>query len=153
MKLFRIDKARRMTALEAFSGEGAFKVAGRWNVPGFRAVYCSGSLSLACLEKLVHLESPRSFPKSVYYVLDLPDEFIERPRVEELPPGWSAPTVLPATREFGSAFLRPGRAIGLALPSAVIEIEFNVLVNPFHPDFRLAWVNGPFPFMFDARLA
>jgi RES domain-containing protein len=150
--LFRIEKAARKTAREAFSGEGALRIAGRWNVLGLRAVYCSESLSLACLERLVHLESPRSFPKSVYYILDLPDASIERSNAADLPPGWSRASPRPAARKFGSEFLRSGRTIGLAVPSAIIEIEFNVLVNPVHPDFRLAWVKGPYPFLFDARL-
>ncbi len=40
-----------------FDGEGAFRFGGRWNSRGTRILYTAGSLSLAALEMLVHLNS------------------------------------------------------------------------------------------------
>ena len=40
----------------AFSGEGARRYGGRWNSKGHAVVYTSGSISLAILEILVHIQ-------------------------------------------------------------------------------------------------
>lgn len=52
---WRIVQAHRITS--AFEGEGARRYGGRWNHKGISIVYAAGSLSLAALELLVHLES------------------------------------------------------------------------------------------------
>jgi RES domain-containing protein len=48
--------ARRKYLDTSFSGIGASKVGGRWNSKGKSVVYCSATLSLAALEKFVHME-------------------------------------------------------------------------------------------------
>ena len=54
----------------AFDGDGARRYGGRWNPPGYPVVYTSGSLALAALEILVHVD------------LDLaPDNFVSFPVV------------------------------------------------------------------------
>ena len=47
-------------AATALSGEGARLYGGRWNSPGKSKVYLSTSRTLAALELLVHLTTPRS---------------------------------------------------------------------------------------------
>ena len=49
----------RLTLREhvAPDGEGARRYGGRWNKPGTPVVYTSGTLSLAVLEYLVHVDS------------------------------------------------------------------------------------------------
>ena len=44
----------------AFDGEGARLYGGRWNSPGRPAVYTAGSLALAALEVLVHMQSRKA---------------------------------------------------------------------------------------------
>src|SRR6266571_1768578 len=41
----------------AFSGEAARAEGGRWNSPGVRMVYTAGTISLALLELLIHLNT------------------------------------------------------------------------------------------------
>ena len=48
-------------AATALIGEGARLNGGRWNSPGTTVVYTSGSLALAALENLVHLNPPVRF--------------------------------------------------------------------------------------------
>lgn len=45
------------------SGQGAYLFGGRWNTPEHRAVYLSGTLTLAMLEVLVHTDSAEAFCK------------------------------------------------------------------------------------------
>jgi len=155
VRFFRICKAAQGTARAAFSGLGATKQDGRWTHgrPNVRAVYCSESLPLACLETLVHIRPmPRRFPPSIFYSIDIPDELLERPAHSALPAGWNDPVAPAAARDFGSAFVTESRAVALVVPTAILPLGLNALVNPLHPAFRLAWVRGPQPFVYDGRL-
>ena len=65
-------------------------------------------------------------------------------------PGWRlASACLP---DIGAEWLQRGAALILAVPSAIIETEFNDLINPRHPDFARLKINPPKPFNFDGRL-
>lgn len=155
MILFRIARAADGTPAAAFSGLGATLAAHRWTWarPHLRAVYCSDSLPLACLEVLVHLRpSPRTFPRSVYYEVEIPDGQLERIAPEKLPAGWDRAVPAAATRDLGTAFLEQRRAVGLIVPTAILPVGSNVLLNPLHPAFSLRWVRGPWAFRFDGRL-
>ncbi|MGH6932769.1 MAG: RES family NAD+ phosphorylase [Dongiaceae bacterium] len=50
---WRLDKAKFRTSWD--SGEGAYRVGGRWNSWGVRAVYCSIDPATAILEVAVHI--------------------------------------------------------------------------------------------------
>jgi len=155
LRFFRISRVKYDTPATAFSGEGASKVAHRWNSPGsaIRAVYCSDTLALACLECLVHIRPlPRAFPGSLFFEVDIPDALLERPPIEALPPDWDSSVPGNAARHFGMEFLLTRRAAGLVLPTAIQPLGFNVLLNPLHPSFDLNWVKGPFDYRFDSRL-
>lgn len=152
MKLYRIARAdRAKTALEAFSGDGSARFPGRWNQKGDRCVYCSDTLAGACLETLVHIRPlPRVFPPSVYFEFEVDEDLFEEPA--KLPKNWNDPVASNETREYGSEFLRSARALGLLIPTAVIPLGWNVLLNPCHKVFKVASVKGPFPFFYDPRL-
>ena len=151
VRIYRICPAAQNTALAAFGGKGAEKFGGRWNPAGVRVAYASDSLALACLETLVHITPyPRTFPLSLYYYADIPDRVIERPAT--LPHGWNAPTGGADTKEFGARFAAEMRSVVLAVPSAILPVGVNFVVNPLHPGFDPATIKGPFPFVFDSRL-
>ena len=154
MRFYRIARVDRApTAPLAFSGEGAAKFPGRWNKRGVRAVYCSDTLSGACLETLVHLRPiPRVFPESVYYEIEFAESLLERPELSKLPSSWNSEMVSEETREFGTLFLKAGRAVGLVVPSSVISLGLNAVINPLHRSFSLSGVKGPTPFSYDRRL-
>jgi RES domain-containing protein len=155
VRFHRISRARFNTPALAFSGEGASRVAHRWNHAGtdLRAVYASDSLALACLECLVHLRPlPRLFPPSVYFTIEVPDELLERPAARSLPAGWNAAMPGKPARDFGTSFLRERRAVGLVVPTAILPEGVNVMLNPLHPAFDIRWVRGPSDFPFDPRL-
>jgi len=156
LRLFRIARAVHDSRSSAFSGAGAARAAHRWNWPSpkLRAVYCSETLALACLETLVHIRPlPQKFPPSVFYTVDVPDEECERPLPASLPAGWDAVVPSSATRDFGTAFLHEQRAVALIVPTAIVPLGVNAIVNPQHARFKLNWVRGPYPFRYDGRLA
>jgi RES domain-containing protein len=146
---WRIVKAKY--ADSAFGGEGAAKAGGRWNSRGRRVVYTSGNLSLAALELLVHLNPPVRFRW-----VAIPCRF-EPAQVETVPPGalpehWRQVPVAREVREIGDAWLAEGRSAVLAVPSAIVPLEWNYLLNPEHPDFARIERGDPEGFAFDSRL-
>ena len=57
-----------------------------------------------------------------------------------------------STRRFGQWWATQRNELAIRVPSVVIPIEFNVLLNPTHADFnQVAW-EVPEPFRFDPRL-
>lgn len=154
MRFFRLAKeAHAKTTLEAFSGEGSARYPGRWNQKGDRTVYCSDTLAGACLETLVHLRPlPRVFPPSVYFEFDLADAQIEHADVGKLPVSWNHTVVSNETRDYGSEFIRSSRNVALLIPTAIIPLGYNIILNPCHAGFDVGTVRGPIRFFYDPRL-
>ena len=151
LSLWRISKRKYVAT--AFSGEGARRVGGRWNSRGQGMVYTSGTLSLAALEVFVHMEVEDVATMLAWIRLDVPTEVkIEYLEVAQLPPDWRnipAPAVLAI---MGDNWFRSAATAILAVPSVVIPLEFNYLINPSHPDFVKLAVESPQPFELDPRL-
>jgi hypothetical protein len=55
-------------------------------------------------------------------------------------------------RRFGDAWVRRGDSATLLVPSAAIHDEWNVLLNPSHPDFVRVTFRSPVRFQFDVRM-
>ena len=70
--LWRIVKATH--ASTAFDGDGARRFGGRWNHEGYSAIYTSGSLALAALELLVHLEITHLHFDLIFFEVIVPDK-------------------------------------------------------------------------------
>jgi RES domain-containing protein len=124
-------------ARDAFSGEGARIAPGRWNLRGTRAVYLSGSLSLAALETLLYTgRAALTIPFMVFRV-ELPDDLaLESLAADKLPSNWREQPPPESTRRLGSEWIARGAAVALRVPSVVVPEENDLLVNPVHPDFR-----------------
>lgn len=149
MRVWRLSKA----AFAALDGEGARLYGGRWNLAGTAVVYASESLALAALEFLVHLDTQDAPPDLVARPADLPEDLaLDEVPVAGLPRSWRdypPPEVL-ARR--GSEWARRGRTVALRVPSAVVPHEWNVLLNPGHPEFARIKVGRAERFSFDPRL-
>ena len=151
LSLWRISK--RKYADTAFSGEGTRRAGGRWNSRGQGMVYTSGTLSLAALEVFVHMEVEDVATMLASIRLDIPtDVQIDYLATDRLPPNWRdipAPIGLAA---MGDSWFKTGGTAILAVPSVVIPIEYNYLINPTHPDFVKLSIESPQPFELDPRL-
>jgi RES domain-containing protein len=149
--IWRISK--RKYAATAFNGEGARRFGGRWNSRGKSVVYTSGTLSLAALETFVHMEIEDASNMFAYIRADLSENIqIERIDISQLPRNWRnipAPTSLAA---MGDKWFDSGNTAVLAVPSAVIPVENNYLINPLHQDFSRIQINSPQPFELDPRM-
>lgn len=138
----------------AFSGEGARRYGGRcWNPKGRAAVYTASSLSLAALEILVHADSDLLGNEFLAFAVDIPEDLaVERLELSGLPASWREEYPPLACRGLGGAWLERGGSAVLAVPSAVVPVETNYLLNPDHADFARLRIQAPTVFQFDARL-
>lgn len=151
MRVWRLSK--RKYALTAYSGEGTQKVGGRWTPKGVKAVYTSSSLALAALELLVHLDREDIDNMFVAVSADIPDDLrIYEITLSQLPENWRDTPASSTLEIVGQTWLSANQTAVLSVPSAVIAVEKNFLLNPAHPDFRRIQINEPEPFNFDSRL-
>mgnify|MGYP002717011646 CR=1 FL=1 len=126
LRLWRLDRA--IHAPGWASGEGSFRVGGRWNSPGVRAVYASLDPATAVLEVAVHkgfhvldtephvLTSARIDPAALHVV-----------RPEDVPnPNWLSPATPNRNQQtFGDALLTAHPLV--LIPSAVSRHSWNVI--------------------------
>lgn len=138
-------------AATAFTGEGAALMGGRWNLRGSPIVYTSGTVSLAALETLVHLNPLMRF-KYVVFGIEFDEVLVEKIPPTALPPDWREQPPPPSTQQIGDLWFRQSRSAVLELPSVIVPGESNFLLNPFHPDFKRISIAKPEPFSFDPRL-
>jgi RES domain-containing protein len=148
-RAWRIVKEKH--AATAFDGEGARLFGGRWNSQGTRVVYTSGSMALATLESLVHLNPPVSF-KYVAIPVEFDDALVESVAASDLPVDWTEEPPPPSTKGIGDLWVKEARSAVLELPSVIIQSEPNYLLNPAHPDFNKVVIGKPKRFAFDPRL-
>jgi len=138
-------------ARSAFSGEGARLYGGRWNRRGVSLVYTAGTQSLAMLEMLVQDEPLRA--RYVTIEARIPKGLtIDRIKLAELPLDWREPAAREKLQAIGTEWARKRSAAVLAVPSAVIPVETNYLLNPLHADFRRIRIGKPQKFETDLRL-
>ncbi|HET9387651.1 MAG TPA: RES family NAD+ phosphorylase [Gemmatimonadales bacterium] len=150
LTVWRIVKAKH--AASAFDGEGARLSGGRWTSEGRRAVYTSSTIALATLEMLAHLDS--SAPLTAYRVIEvkIPERLVREVESTDLPPQWRAYPAPPELRVIGDAWLEARQAAVLKVPSALVAVEYNYLINPEHADFPEITRGHPVPFPVDPRL-
>jgi RES domain-containing protein len=146
---WRLTKARYLST--AWDGEGARRSGGRWNSAGTAVVYVSATLSLALVETLVHLPSG-ILPAFVAVPMEIDDSMIAVLEDDALAKDWRRDPAPASTRSIGDAWVRSGRSAALRVPSVVVPMEFDYLLNPRHPDFARVVVGTPRPFPFDPRL-
>lgn len=133
--VWRIAPVTRAYSADDLSGIGAKIVGGRWNSEGRAMVYCSECIALAVLETLVHLRSV-GLPTSRYLVrIDVPDEIWSARIVQTAPPvGWDAEPAGLFSVQAGDAWLASRASALMSVPSVIVPDEWNVLINPAHPD-------------------
>ncbi|AJY53153.1 RES family NAD+ phosphorylase [Halomonas sp. KO116] len=150
MRAWRIAKAKRASDL---SGVGAAIEGGRWNHEDIPAVYMGLSPAICCLETYVHASGKPPVPLKIT-CFDLPEDLTLywEPTAAELPPGWA---LLPADRpsmDFGTTWLLGNHQLGMIVPSAVLPLERNVVINPKHPAVARIKVIDVYDFVYDPRM-
>src|SRR5579884_2360479 len=141
MRVYRLYRRQRAAA----DYRGSLIQPNRWNPAGVPMLYCSAALSLACLEVLVHLAPEQMPPDYVYSSAELP--------LPAMPADFQGNLVNPdATRRYGHGWVNSLASLALLVPSVIVPVEFNVLLNPLHGDYAEVIWSTPQPFRFDRRL-
>src|ERR1700712_2636431 len=145
MLLYRLTKCIYANDL---SGNGSRLYGGRWNSEGKAMIYLASSRALAVLEALVHL--PPTYIPDDYCMatIEVPDDF---GAIDEklLPKNWQNASDLDILKQLGNAFLAERKSLLLKVPSAIVNEEYNYLLNPIHASAQKIKVNSVKPFTFD----
>ena len=150
MEVFRISKK----AFSAVDGTGGLYYSGRWHHTGQRVVYTAQHRSLAALEALVHVSKTQLLLKDfILTTIYIPDDLaIQEIELIQLREDWNIPDNIYQTQSIGNMFLQAISNMILKVPSAIIEDEYNFILNPVHPDFNRCKITKQQSFGFDCRL-
>ena len=151
-ELFRIA---RKEFIRDLSGAGSRVYGGRWNRKGTALVYTSQSRALAALEYLVHVPMALAPAGLSILRIDVTDELAAKVKTVDtasLPRNWRGHPPPQDLAAIGTKWALSKETLLLRVPSAVVEDEFNVLINPAHPEFERIRPHRPKPFVLDPRL-
>ena len=150
MIVFRLSKSLYANDL---SGRGAEKAGGRWNSKGIPMVYTSESRALCTTEIAVHTPLGILPLDYVIIAIEIPNSVaIQHIKPEAIPNDWKSLPHSHSTQEMGDAFINDNGFAVMKVPSAVVQGEYNYLLNPAHKDFKKIKVKLIEPFEFDERL-
>ena len=135
------------------TGAGAKLSGGRWNRPGNAMLYGATHISLAVLETFIHLNAG-GLPLNRYLVeFTIPEAVWERAtKLRTSPVGWDAIPTGKVSLDEGDRWLRANDSALMIVPSAIVNEEFNVLINPRHPDMREITARKVRKWLYDPRL-
>lgn len=135
MRFYRIYQDKENHSALGWGPAGA-----RWNKSNTPLVYCSTHVSLCMVEHLSIRGSSVSELDWKVAELEINSEII-RLSIKDLPLYWNNRPHPRKTQELGTLWAQKRESLVLAVPSARIplnmyEKEYNLLINPFHPDFN-----------------
>lgn len=150
MIVYRVAHAKYKE--HTLSGIGAEKVGGRWNEVGTRAVYCSENISLALLEYYVHSENMALLPSKILVAkIEFPDEFVVE-ELSQLPEQWNQYPYSSKTASVFTNLVQNKKIFALRVPSSIVGLESNIILNPLYPEFGKVQVNEFIELPLDRRL-
>jgi len=147
MLVFRIALSKYANALVC-SGRAA-----RWNPNETDVIYTACSRSLACLENVVHRNQLGLNQAFKVMTIEIPDDIrITNLDLRKLPESWTAFQNMPLTQAIGADWINDNKSAVLKVPSAIINAEYNYLINPLHVDFKSIKLLKSETFIFDRRI-
>lgn len=145
---WRVGKERHSLDL---SGAGAAIAGGRWNDIDVPALYLGANASICCLEAFVNASGPPTVQMKLTEI-ELPDDPDLYLEPTDLPEGWNARPADRPSMAFGTQWLKSCSHLGLIVPSAVVPIERNLIINPRHPAASRIRVVAIHDFVYDPRM-
>ena len=116
-------------------------------------VYASESRALATTEYLVHVAMALVPEDLSMATIHIPD-FVSSETIEPaaLPSNWRAYPAPKELADLGSRWVRENRSLILRVPSVVVQGDFNLLINPAHPENRHVKIHSIAVYELDKRL-
>ena len=150
MIVYRITKKKYITDL---TGTGARLYGGRWNKKGVSILYTSETRALATVEYLVHVPLSMVPDDLSIASIQIPDGITAKAiSTSNLPVDWKNYPAPAELSELGNRWALTNGSLLLRVPSAVVEHEFNILINPAHPDIRHVFITYIEDYKLDSRL-
>ncbi len=150
MRVFRLTRHKYS---QEFNGKGAAKSNNRWNSKGVEIIYTAESRALAMAEVVVHLSLSALPDDFMMMEIDIPNSIkIQLLDTKQLDETWNNHPPSSTTQKIGDAFITALDSGVMRVPSAVVQGDYNFLINPYHPNFHLIKVVDLSDFPFDQRL-
>ncbi|GAC1406119.1 MAG: RES family NAD+ phosphorylase [Burkholderiaceae bacterium] len=137
--LWRIAKHTTLYKATDLTGGGAKATGGRWNSKGVPVVYTSTSIALATVETMAHLGGDLAIRNAFLAKITVPAAVWDQREyitAQDFEPTWLAEPPGSTSIDYGDEWLFSGAAPLLMVPSVIIPEEFNVLINPGHPESK-----------------
>ncbi len=135
------------------SGVGASLYGGRWNELGVEMIYCAEHASLALCEMLVHLNKRLKLAPIHLLKIQIPDKYpIHTIKEKDLNEHWQLTKNIRDTQQLGTELIIDNKYLAIKVPSAILPMESNIIINPMHPKFRYVKIVESNPFIIDSRL-
>ena len=150
MEAYRLSREKFAGIL---SGKGAALKGARWNSVGVEMIYTAANRSLAMAEVIVHFTLATIPDDYVMITIFIPDDAaVFQLPATHLPPDWNVWPHSISTQVIGDRFMAENKFALLKTPSAVTKGDHNLLINPFHPDFKRMQIIDTQKFPFDKRI-
>jgi hypothetical protein len=118
------------------TGQGAKIYGGRWNSVGNAMLYSSYSPSLAMLEFACNASGITKTIQTSLLTLKLDSKVkIEIINLNDLPANWQQVPSPDSLKVIGNNWLKSNKTLALKVPSAIMPLESNLLINPLNKDF------------------
>jgi RES domain-containing protein len=150
MEVYRLSRAKFADTL---SGKGAAIKGARWNSVGVEIIYTAANRSLAMAEVAVHFTLATLPSDYMMITIFIPDAIsLQKLTTGDLPADWNIFPHSSTTQVVGDRFIADNKYCILQIPSAVTFGDYNLLINPNHPDFRKIKIISIEKFPFDKRI-
>lgn len=109
---------------------------GRWNSAGNKVIYASETVTLALLENMVRRQGVGFNGDFKIMFIEVPDgAVVETVTENDLEAGWRDPNDYSQCQPLGDRWFNAGKALALKVPSAVMPLSYNLVLNTLHPDY------------------
>lgn len=150
MEAYRLSREKFAATL---SGKGAALKGARWNSIGVELIYTAGNRSLAMAEVAVHFTLATLPEDYMMITIFVPDDIpVQKLNIADLPADWNTFPHPSTTQTIGDQFVADNKFCILQIPSAVTRGDYNLLINPNHPDFKRIKIITADKFPFDKRI-
>jgi len=130
MLVYRICLAEYANELKAYGN------ASRWNSKGNFVIYAAANRALACLENVVHRSSEGLSHLFKVMVIEIEDTVaVSDLSVSSLETDWHKRVSYPYCQKIGDQWYQEGKTAVLIVPSSIIIMEKNYVINCRHVDF------------------
>lgn len=148
MQVYRISKCK---FIDDLTGTGAALYSGRWHNIGTYIIYTSQSQTLALLENIAN-NALMAYIRYCCLTLELPENNIEEIKLNALPKNWLRYPHPKSLKTIGDTFFKQKKSLALKVPSAIMNGQWNYLINPLHKDFKKIKIIKKEEISFDRRL-